>query len=164
LAILIYLIFEKPLRVFFLLDSDEMKMMATMTWLKILKAEVTVVDFKPHISLYFRGKKIYSKIRKKKMKADKSSWRALSLHDSKIRTFYGLSQPHLTGIFFAAANFLSSLTETIEIEQFPEYAPLNEYLRIEAETSVNLGKTLFNLISLKINRKRRREKPWISHT
>jgi hypothetical protein len=160
---LLYLIYYKPLRVSFLLDSDEMKMMATMTWLRIIKAEVMIVEYKPHISLYFRDKKIYSKIRKMKEKAGGNSWRALSLHDSKIRTFYGLSQPHLTGIFYAAANFLSSLTKTIEIEQYPEYAPLNEYLRIEAKTSVNLGKSLFNLIRLKMNRKKRREKPWISH-
>ena len=161
---LLYLIYYKPLKVYFLLDSDEMKMMATMTWMKLIKAQFRIIEMKPHIDLYFNGRRIHSKARKKSIKKDWDNLRALSLQDTKIKIFYGLLRPDLSGMFYAAANFIASLADSVEVNQYPEYLPLNEYLRIEAETNVDIGNTLINLLELKFKRNRRRDQTWTSHT
>jgi len=163
LAVLVYLFFEKPLKVGFLLDSDEMKMMAAVTWLKIFKAELKIVDTKPQISIYIKSKRIYSQSVKKAKKKDMSSFRALSLKDTKVNIFYGLIRPDINGMLYAVLKFIGSLTDSVEVEQYPEYFPENEYLRIEADTNVNIGNSIVNLIKQKLESNKRRERRWISH-
>ncbi len=158
-AALTYLFFKKPLKVAFLLDSDEMKMMADIIWLKAIRAEVRVIGFSPHITFYFLGRRVFSKILKGK--TDMSFTGALSLRDTRIKTFYGLTAPHLTGIFYAASAFLASLVDSAALEQYPEYVPQREYLKIEAHTDIDLGRTALNLVKQRFSRTKRRDIPWI---
>ncbi len=161
LAGFIYLLFVMPLKVDFLLDSDEMKMMAAISWLQAIRADVQVFDRSPHISFYFHGRRIFSTNLTSKRKTDKNSLGALSFQNTRIRTFYGLKQPHLTGIFYAASAFLASFANSAVFEQYPEYVPQKEYLRIEAQTDINLGKSALNLIKQKFSGIKRRNKTWI---
>ena len=57
-------------------------------------------------------------------------------------------------IFVAAADFAAALVKTADIELEPEFRPDNEFLRIEAATDLNAGKTLFNMLRKKITGRR----------
>jgi hypothetical protein len=165
-AVLAYLIFEKPVGVYFLLDSDEMEMMVRATWLGSIRSDIRIVEQRPHINIFFGNRRIYSKTMEKNKTHDGSGrlhLKALRLSDTKIKTFYGLAEPHLTGILYGATEFIASFAVAAEIMQFPDYVPDREYLRIEAETRLNIGATIVSLISLKF-RKRRSERPWIRQT
>lgn len=157
IIIFICLIFTKPVKISFLLDSDKIDMHVSMTWLPLLKIEAKTIHLRAHISVYIFSKKIISKFIKKRRGVDKSVLKALSLQNTCIRTFYGLNEPHLTGMLYGAIGFISSLIEIEALEQFPEFVPINEYLRIEANSKLNVGKTIVNLIQIKFEKSKGRK-------
>ena len=164
LLLIAYLVFQKPLKIFFLLDSDEMEMKALISWLSFLKTEVRIIDMKPFITVYLFNKRIVSKFVKKTGKMDTPTiLKALDIHDVRIKTYYGLFKPYFTGIFFAAVNFIESLAEVKSLEQYPEFFPMNEYLKIEVNMDLNPGRTIVDYVRLKSDRSKRRKKIWIRH-
>ncbi|MGE4485703.1 MAG: hypothetical protein AB7C97_11400 [Oscillospiraceae bacterium] len=157
IAAIIFLTFAYPVKVSFLLDSDAMDMHLLMKWLSILKIEVNIIGIRAHISVFIFNMKIVSKFLANKRGSGKIVLKALSFQDTCIRTLYGLNSPHLTGIFYGAVSFISSLINVRELEQHPEFIPSKEYLRIEASSDLNAGKTMVNLIKLKFKKSKERK-------
>jgi hypothetical protein len=159
IATFVLLLFTAPVRISFLLDSDTMIMQAFISWISVLRIKAEVVNLKVRISVTLFNKKIISKPLKRRRNAGNISYstirNALDLQHTKIRIFYGLSKPHLTGLFCGAVNFISALIKSETIEQYPDFIPSEEFLRIEASTTLNAGKTLSNLIKLRLNEKKR---------
>jgi hypothetical protein len=81
--------------------------------------------------------------------------KALNLHDTRINVRYGLNQPQLTGIFCAAAGLFDSLSSDARVEVIPDFVPVNEFIRVEGETTLNTRKTLMNMIKLKFKKRRK---------
>jgi len=150
-----YLLFTKPVKVSFLLDSEKMYMHVLMTWLPLLRVEAKTINLRPRVSVYLFGKKVSSGFMRKRKTSGSDLIRALSLENTRIKTYYGLSEPHFTGILFGALNFVSSVVESYALEQYPEFVPAEEYLRVEAESDLNAGRTIVNLMKLRKSRRRK---------
>jgi hypothetical protein len=166
-ALLFIAVFTKPVHVFFHLDSSEMDMRAWFKWL-FVRAEADVIDYKVHLEVYLAGWRVFSDVLKKKGRQDRtthmstsaqyaSKFNALDLHDTRVRMSYGFNEPQFTGIFCAAGCFIDTLLQDAEIEQYPDFLPDSEFLKIEAETNVNAGKTLLNMVQSKFHGERRRK-------
>lgn len=154
LATLILLAYLMPLNIIFVFDSDAMNMQLSMTWLKKLNIRAEIIRLKPHISVFLFNKKLVSFIKEKKKKRSGVSGiiKSLELNDTNVKMFYGFDKPFMTGIIFSVLGFITSLFRIDRFEQYPEFVPANEYLKIEATTQMNIGKTISKLILLKLKK------------
>jgi hypothetical protein len=159
LAIAAAAIFFEPVRITFLLDTDRLDMRALARWRPLLGIGAQIVDYRLYLTVRLFGWKIWSGFRKKGAGngARGSLLKSMALSDTRVRISCGLSQPHVTGIFCAAVDFAGALISNVGIELEPEFVPDREFIRIRAVTSLNIGKTLVNLIKPKSNRARRRK-------
>lgn len=156
-ALIIVLIF-KPLVISFYLDTDKMDMHALARWHPI-RIEAKIINYRIFMRVFLFSKRIYARfLKSQKEKRSKTDlFRAMALSDTMIKISYGLNEPYLTGVFSGAAHFIKSLISTADIELEPEFIPENEFLRIKANTSLNIGRTLLNLLKLKFKNARRRK-------
>lgn len=149
LAGIVYLMFAEPVRLFFLLDSDKMELHFSAAWLSLLYVQAEIIHSKAYISVYLLRKKIASKFLSKRRNTHSAVFSALSLKDTRIRTFYGMAAPHVTGILCGVIGFLGSFVEAECFEQFAEFVPEHEYLQIQGSSRLNLGKTIVNAMQLR---------------
>ncbi|NMA24800.1 MAG: hypothetical protein GX936_03945 [Clostridiales bacterium] len=156
-AAVLIAVFLKPVAVSFVFDTNEMDMYATAEWMRFVRVEARIIDYRLHITVFLFRKKISSGFVKPGKKGRRSALiESMSLSNTSAKISYGFHEPHLTGIFGAAADFAAALVKTADIELEPEFRPDNEFLRIEAATDLNAGKTLFNMLRKKITGRRER--------
>lgn len=154
---IICLVFIYPMKVSFLFDSSEMIIIVSTSWTHLLKAKIDIdmVNYRVRLLIVLFKKTILNKLTDKRKNIDSLSLRALSFNDTHIRAFYGLAQPHFTGFLHGALCFINSLTEIVSVELIPNFIPVTEYLRIEAYTKFNIGKTILNFVKLKYKQLKR---------
>jgi len=152
IAAVIYLAFSQPVKLSFLLDSDKNELHSSMQWLSLLQVEAEMAPSRPHISVYLFGKKLFSKLIMKRKKANHTVLSALSLQNTRIKAYYGLHAPHLTGIFNAVISMLASFIDAESFEQYPEFIPAHEYLKIQGSANLNVGKTIAHMMQLNLKK------------
>jgi len=159
IAVLLIAIFFEPVAISFSLDTNKMDMNMSAKWMRFIRVETRVVNYRLFITVYFLGKKIGAGFKRPKKKGMSGKELAGSLHLSRTRAniSYGFREPFLTGIFCAVADFAASLIESADIALQPEYVPENEYLIITAKSELNAGKTLINMLRIKTAKTRRRK-------
>ncbi|NLA87396.1 MAG: hypothetical protein GX847_09010 [Clostridiales bacterium] len=150
--------FLNPVAVSFLLDTDQMDMLATASWKPLVRAEARIINYRLFVTVYLRRIRIYAGFIKpqKKGRSGKAFFESMDLSNTAVRISCGLHEPHLTGLFSGAADFATALVRTADIELEPVFTPCNEFLRIDAKTELNAGKTLFNMLRKKFAQIRRR--------
>lgn len=133
-------------------------MCAAARWMPF-RIEARVRDFRVFISVLFFGKRIYNGYMKqrKKSRKGKAVYEALDLSNTRAKISYGFNEPYLTGIFCAASGFGTVLFRSADIELDPVFFPEDEFLRIDAGTDINAGKTLVNMLKNKIANTGRRK-------
>jgi hypothetical protein len=146
-------VFVKPVAVSFLLDTNQMDMHAQATWMPV-KVEASVKDYRLFIRVLLFRKKVYAGFLKpgKKRRKGRVQLEALDLSNTRAFVAYGFNEPYLTGIFSAAADITASLLNAADIELEPAFIPDNEFLKIEARTDLNAGKTLIRILRKKLQR------------
>jgi len=158
IAVFVYLMFTKPVKLFFWLSSGEMEMKLNISWLKFLRITAKNVNLRIHVSAYVLKARIYSRFIKKTGKSFNSDvLKALSLNNTEVKTYYGMNEPHMTGILFGALSFIVSMAGVQRFEQYPEFIPDDEYLQIEGNSELNIGKTITNYVQLKLRERKRRK-------
>ena len=157
LAIFIIIMFAEPVRISFLLDTDRLEMSAKGRWTAIAAFEARIIDYRLFVTVRLFGWKIFTGFLKKtgSKRPVSSVFQALALSDTSVEIAWGLNAPHLTGIFCAAAEFAGRLLRDADIALEPDFVPDREYLHLTAKTSLNLGKTVVNM--LRVSRAKRRK-------
>lgn len=149
--ILVLLLFTRPLALFFTFDTNADDMHLSACWMHpFLKLTVKIENSVPIYSVYIFGKHLTSKAVGKKAGKDRSLLQAAAIKDPMVKAYYGIYNPFMFGILYGAIAFVKALFHIEIFEQYPELMPLNEYICIEAEAKLNLGKTLVNIIRLKL--------------
>jgi uncharacterized spore protein YtfJ len=155
-----YLLYVKTIAITFQFDSEENNINAHLKWLSpLFKAEVKMLDFKPFIIVLLFNKKVYAKaytIKKRKQK-DLMNYRSLHLEDTKVEVFYGLNNPFSTCIANSIVNgiliLIKSYSDDIVFLQHPDILAGRQYVIIQANTNLNLAKTLIKLVRRKYSKK-----------
>lgn len=157
-VILLASAFYEPVAVSFLLDTDRMDMHAKALWLRFIKVEARPVEYSVFIRVYLFNMKIYSgSVKpKNKMKSKRDMIKSLELSDTAISISYGITNPFLLGVFSAAAGIISSLIDASQLDLEPSFITGTEYLTVAAKTKIMTGKTLINMLRIKLNNTRRK--------
>ena len=152
-------LFFEPVRISFSLDTDKPDMYARMRWLSFIGVDARLINYRLFITARLFSRKVAERFINKgnKSKSRYGVVKALALSDTRVKMAYGLNEPFLTGIFCAAADFAGALINNAGIELDPHFIPDQEFVRIKAATSLNLGKTFINLAIQKF-RKQKGEK------
>lgn len=157
IAVFVYLIYTNPVKLFLRLSSGEMEMKLNMSWLNFLRITAKTVDFRIHVTAHVFKARIYSGFIKKTGKSFNGDiLKALSLDNTELKTYYGLNEPHMTGILFGALSFIVSMAGVQRFEQYPQFISEDEYLHIEGSSELNIGKTGTNYVRLKLRERKRR--------
>jgi hypothetical protein len=108
-----------------------------------------------HLSMWLFGREISNKFLQRKKSVRKSKYfdaakvKSLDMNDTRVKVWFGLNEPHLTGI---VQGFLCIFGSFLNIESFelaPDFLPADTYLRLEAKTNLNLGNSAVRLIKAK---------------
>ena len=158
-AAVLVAVFFKPVVIAFLLDTNHMDMYATADWMPSIRVEIRIIDYRLSVTVSLFRKNIYTGFLKheKKGRAEKLLIESLQLSNTAVKIAYGFQEPYLTGIFSAAADFAAALIRTADIELAPVFNAGNDFLRIDAKTELNAGKTLINMLRKKFARTGRRK-------
>lgn len=149
IAIFIILVFSVALRVKLVFDSYKEDMNMTLLWLNpLLRAQITMEDNSPVMTIYVLNKKAYS--RKLKNKSHKTGGMELlkltNPKDIHVNTSFGFRDPFITGIACGAINVASQFINIESINQNPDFTAENDYIYMDATAKVNSGFTLINLL------------------
>lgn len=156
LILVFYLMLTKAAKIHFQFDSEEMQFDFSMTWLSIFHLYIKNINLRTHICIYFFNMQIVSKfIDKKNKKTDMSVMQALKLQNTLVKTYYGLNEPHIVGILYGVMSIICSLIHVEVLEQYPNFIPEDEYLKFEAWSNLNIGKTLLGIYQNKILKRRK---------
>jgi hypothetical protein len=151
LLVFVYLLFIKPAAVSLYLNTDTDSLNLTFNWLSIVKADI---QYRNGLfltirlwGLQFYQKAIRPKAGKKRVKPD--AYRALSLHNSNAYVRYGLGDPFSTGIACGILDIIQYYLKDVVFTQTPDFMPDRDYLILEADTELYIGKTIYNYLRLK---------------
>jgi hypothetical protein len=75
--------------------------------------------------------------------------RSVSISDLVVNTYYGFNDPFSTGFFSGLLGITKVLPFPVQINQYPDFFPTSNYLRIEASGYLNLGNTIKNMLKNK---------------
>lgn len=165
LAALIAAVFIAPVGIDFLFDTVAASVSLRARWLGVVRGEGTAAGGHIHLTLRLFSARLYAGPLRPKRGADSFSLRALLnaavLSDIRIRFSYGSDEPHLTGYFCAAGEFLRTLLAqlpTADVVIEPEFLPQEEFLTVAARARLNAGRTLWNLLKMRFHIKKPRRR------
>lgn len=151
-----------PVRISFLLDTTKEEMTIGGRCLGVIRIEGTVSGGRIQVMVRLFSIRIYSGCPKAKRGRRKLSVRSLldaaALAGTRVRFTYGSTEPHRTGFFCAAGEFIRTLLRTADVAVEPVFLPENEFLTVEASTRLNVGKTLLNLLAARLHTKKPRRR------
>ncbi len=153
-----------PVKVRFLLDTDDMDMRVSATWLSFVKADARVVERRAFLRVYLFGLKIVSRFLEGEVRdrPTMSLIQAMELHDVTVNVRYGLNEPGLTGIFNAAFGFIGTFFRGADVRLYPDYLPDSEFMRIEAAANLYAGRTAENRIAARHKTNQKEKRLWTS--
>jgi hypothetical protein len=162
LTALLALVLTVPVRISFLLDTTKEEMSVCGRWLGFVRIEGTVSGGRVRVTVRLLSICLYSGSPKRKRGGRRLSVRsvldAAALSGTRVRFTYGSTEPHRTGFFCAAGEFIRTLLRTADVEVDPVFLPQEEFLTVEASTRLNTGKTLFNLLAARRHYKKPRRR------
>ena len=158
MALVVILVFTQPVRISFILDTDRLDMHALARWTPVTALEARIVDSRLHVTVRLFGRKILARVirRGARQGTAASMYKALAISGTTVNIACGLNAPHLTGYICAAAEAAGALVNSAGIEIEPDFFPDREYIRLRAATSLNIGRTLVNLIRASLFKRRKR--------
>lgn len=164
LAALAAVIFFEPVRISFLLDTDEADLRARARWMPVAALDARLVDARPFVTLRFFGKRVYEGFFRRSggKKRRGALVKAAALSDTRVSIACGFHEPHLTGIFYAAANAAAAFVNASALELEPNFLPEKEFVKIRAKTALNIGRTLANMAREKLKTNRKEKRIWNS--
>lgn len=163
-ALFVLLLFYTFVTVKLEYSTNTNELTASLRWLNLLFAKVNVKSNSSSVSVSLSRIRIFSKVFQGKRGKKGSYWkyiRSLDLNDSFANVYYGLTNPFTTGIASGIVQMIGSCFGGIHISQFPDFMPAHEYVYINAGTELNMGKTLANIMRIKLeNKRKRRDFAW----
>lgn len=157
IAVIITLFFVEAFRIKFVFDTDQLDMYMTIFWLyPVFKALVTVESNNPILIFYLFNKKIFKRTIKKSKRKSKNMEiiKTVIPKDININAKYSSNNPFLTGIICGAINTASQFINIDSIKHYPDFFNDNDYIYLDANAKVNLGKAFLNYLKLTINRRK----------
>jgi hypothetical protein len=164
LALFVLLLFYTTIYIKVEYSTNDNRLIVDLSWLNsLIHAKVYVESNGTIVSVYLKRIRIFSKLIKPKG-GKKNKWKyikALDLNDSFANVYYGLDNPFSTGIVSGIIQMIQFSFKNIQISQFPDFLSVQEYVRINAGTELNPGKTLAKLMRIKLeNKRKRRDLAW----
>lgn len=163
ITVFIILLFLKPVVILFRFNTETDEMDMIFYWIKpFLKGRVVMENSMPVLSLFIFNMRILTrKIKKQGGRQNiQRLLKTLDFSDVYIRAYYGLLNPAATGVVFGmlgvVQSIVNSLTDDVEIEQYPEFMPFEEYLVINTGVKLNIGMTLINFLHLRFQHAKRK--------
>lgn len=157
ISALILALFMELAYVTFGLNTDAQELLITVSWFR----KAVFVQFQQKgpskkLSVHLSKQCILSRTIHPKQRHGRNYWsdfHALSLEQARCHAFYGFSDPFLTGISSGFSPAVQSAVPNIPIEMTPDFFSDHAYLIVEAESKINPGKTLVNLLRNKIDKR-----------
>ncbi len=152
-AVLIILAFVFPVNVDLLIDSGEMNMQMSLSWIHVIRIQAETIQNRMRVSVLLLKAKVFSRLsekgKEKTKRENRTVFKALSLEDTHVKASYGFNEPYLTGILCGAISCAEALIKKTTFEQIPEFFPAQEFIKIEVRSKLNAGKTALNFIKFK---------------
>jgi hypothetical protein len=147
-----------PFTAFFELNTETNTFQLSINWMQpFLKANLTMKDLKPVLTVYVFDKRFFTHILKKgKKKNSKKYLQSINLEDSYIKAYYGMQTPFSVGLTYGILNVCLSYMDFDIVENYPDFISATEYLIIEAGAKVSILKTVSNYWGLSNKTKRRK--------
>lgn len=152
-------VFFEPVRISFLFDTDMASLRARARWMPFVVLDARMVDARPFVTLRFFGKRVYEGFfRGNGGKRRRGALvKAAALSDTHVSIACGFREPHLTGIFCAAADAAAAFVNASVLELEPDFLPEKEFLKIRAKAALSIGRTLVNMVREKLKTIKRRK-------
>lgn len=165
ILLFVYFLFKYTLSAFFIFDTDNNDLNINLKWLyPFIELNIKMFEYSPFLSIFLFNKKVYAKTIKPKHKKRRpilDYYRSLNLNDTFVKIYYSLNDPFPTGISFAIIQSIQAFVGDISITQYPNFVSDHAYMIIQSGTKINLGKTVLQLLHIKINKlKNKRRKKY----
>ena len=143
------------------LNTDNREIKVNIFWLsKMILVQFQKIGPSRKLCLYFFSRLIVNKTVNPPQKTPKKSYLskvgALELKKANCEVFYGFSSPFFTGISAGLLPLIQSASSFASIIVTPDFFSDHEYLVVNAQSKLNFGKTIVNLLS----HKKRSAKIW----
>ena len=143
------------------LNTDNRELRVNIFWLsKTILVQLEKTGSSRKLYLYFFHRLIVNKTVNPSQKTPKKSYLskvgALELKQANCEVFYGFSSPFFTGISAGFLPLIQSASSLASIIATPDFSSDHEYLVVNAQSELNFGKTIVNLLS----NKKRSAKIW----
>ena len=149
LFVLGVLLFTVKSKIHFHLDTNTSDINVTMLWLyPFLRSVITSQGDQFILNIYLFNKRIYQTELKPgdKSKDNKGRVRELQPTDIHISAQYGFRDPFMTGLVSSAITLLSQLIPVESLCQNPDYLTFEDYISIDGDAELNLGRSLLKLV------------------
>ncbi len=149
LSLFILLLSIAALKVIFTFDSDKENVNLIFEWLHpFLKAEVTIIDTQPVLTIYLFGKGIAErnlKRTKRKINNGMELVRNFKPRDINVYASYGFRDPSITGVTCGALNAVSQFINIDSLQNDPNFVTDNDYIYVNANAKFNVITALINM-------------------
>jgi uncharacterized spore protein YtfJ len=147
------LLFVRPLRTYFLVDSDKMSVRVSAGRLIPVSAAADLTDLKAGIAVFVFNRKVFAlRPGGKKRGGTKRLLRlagALDVQNVSVKAEYGTGDPFATAMAVAALAALGRSGRIDGIEQHPDFLSSDGRFVVSGTARINAGKTLLNLAQIK---------------
>lgn len=160
LLFLVILLFTVVMKIVFTMDTKNENVKLVLFWLyPFVKIVAEGKAASPQLSVYLFKRKVYSGQLNTGERAGDSTEliKASSPSDIQMDIDYGFRDPFVTGIACGSIGAVSELANFMEFRQRPDFATDEDYIRLDATASVNVGNTLVNYARAKIRKRKKEE-------
>lgn len=156
LLVLIIALFTEHADVSFALNTDNTEFFITVSWL-FISVSVYNKGMNPELSVYLLKWRITTKpihLRKKRKKGNSAMVKNLIFEQAYGRVSYGFSSPFFTGISLGFFPAFQALISSIRFQMTPDFFSDHNYLIVNGNAKINLGKTAINFFRGKNKRRK----------
>lgn len=153
-AVLILLLFTLASKVKLVLDTYKSNANMKVFWLhSILKALITMENSTPVVTIYLFNKRLF----KRKLKPRNGKVNGLEYfkiarpREIHVDARYGFRDPFTTGVACGALNIASQFINIDSMEHSPDFTAMNDYIYLNADAKVNLGRAFVKFLRLRAN-------------
>lgn len=148
-----------PLRVRCLVDTTVPELWAEVRWSKAARADARFMGGKLYLAVFVFERKMTDRpLGNHGGKQD--PWElmeAAALSETTVTAAFGFFEPQWTGFFSGLAAMSVLFRRGVSLQLEPDFMPEAEYVRVQISTVVNVGRTLINLLLIKVNKVFRRK-------
>jgi hypothetical protein len=154
------MVFAEPVRVFVKLDSENSNLFILLRWYDpFMKALIKMKDYKPQLTVFLFKKCLFTKTLKRgKGRSTGGLLQSVELDHTHVKAYYALNNPFNTCVAHGIIRSLSFFLRDAQIvEEYPDFLASGDYVLIEGETDLNMGKTAIAYLK---QRSKRRNKSY----